>query len=78
MSVFFLMTANKKHSDGECFLVRPGGLEPSASWFEAMRSIQLSYGRMAQMLSEILTRVNLLGILLPFIPPFAKGGITRR
>lgn len=26
-------------------MVRPGGLEPSASWFEAMRSIQLSYGR---------------------------------
>jgi adenylate cyclase class 2 len=29
------------------FLVRPEGLEPPAYWFEASRSIQLSYGRMA-------------------------------
>ena len=28
-------------------LVRPEGLEPPAYWFEASRSIQLSYGRMA-------------------------------
>ena len=27
------------------FLVRPAGLEPAAYWFEASRSIQLSYGR---------------------------------
>jgi hypothetical protein len=26
-------------------LVRPEGLEPPAYWFEASRSIQLSYGR---------------------------------
>jgi hypothetical protein len=26
-------------------LVRPAGLEPAAYWFEASRSIQLSYGR---------------------------------
>jgi hypothetical protein len=26
-------------------LVRPEGLEPPAYWFEANRSIQLSYGR---------------------------------
>jgi hypothetical protein len=25
--------------------VRPAGLEPAAYWFEASRSIQLSYGR---------------------------------
>ena len=28
-------------------VVRPEGLEPPAYWFEASRSIQLSYGRMA-------------------------------
>jgi hypothetical protein len=28
-----------------CFLARPEGLEPPAYWFEANRSIQLSYGR---------------------------------
>ena len=28
-------------------LVRPEGLEPPAYWFEASRSIQLSYGRIA-------------------------------
>ena len=27
-------------------MVRPEGLEPPAYWFEASRSIQLSYGRM--------------------------------
>jgi hypothetical protein len=26
-------------------MVRPAGLEPAAYWFEASRSIQLSYGR---------------------------------
>ena len=26
--------------------MRPAGLEPAAYWFEASRSIQLSYGRM--------------------------------
>src|SRR5690349_17115418 len=39
-------------SGGKCLrrweiLVRPEGLEPPAYWFEASRSIQLSYGRMA-------------------------------
>src|SRR5271168_773795 len=29
-------------------LVRPEGLEPPAYWFEANRSIQLSYGRTAR------------------------------
>ena len=29
------------------WLVRPEGLEPPAYWFEANRSIQLSYGRLA-------------------------------
>ncbi len=29
-------------------LVRPEGLEPPAYWFEASRSIQLSYGRMEE------------------------------
>ena len=28
-------------------LVRPEGLEPPAYWFEASRSIQLSYGRLS-------------------------------
>jgi hypothetical protein len=28
-------------------MVRPEGLEPPAYWFEANRSIQLSYGRAA-------------------------------
>ena len=34
--------------DSDCrqrVLVRPEGLEPPAYWFEASRSIQLSYGR---------------------------------
>jgi hypothetical protein len=26
-------------------LVRPAGIEPAASWFEARRSVRLSYGR---------------------------------
>ncbi len=29
-------------------MVRPEGLEPPAYWFEASRSIQLSYGRTPQ------------------------------
>ena len=29
-------------------LVRPEGLEPPAYWFEASRSIQLSYGRTSE------------------------------
>ena len=29
------------------WLARPEGLEPPAYWFEANRSIQLSYGRAA-------------------------------
>jgi hypothetical protein len=29
------------------WLARPEGLEPPAYWFEANRSIQLSYGRVA-------------------------------
>jgi hypothetical protein len=28
--------------------VRPEGLEPPAYWFEASRSIQLSYGRLSE------------------------------
>ena len=31
--------------DGAELVVRPEGLEPPAYWFEASRSIQLSYGR---------------------------------
>ena len=30
---------------GACKLARPEGIEPPASWFEAKRSIQVSYGR---------------------------------
>jgi hypothetical protein len=29
-------------------MVRPEGLEPPAYWFEASRSIQLSYGRLRE------------------------------
>ena len=29
-------------------MVRPEGLEPPAYWFEASRSIQLSYGRLSE------------------------------
>ncbi len=32
-------------SDGQENLLRPAGLEPATSWFEATRSIQLRYGR---------------------------------
>ena len=35
-------------------MVRPEGLEPPAYWFEANRSIQLSYGRLRG--ASILTR----------------------
>jgi hypothetical protein len=34
--------------DGAELVVRPEGLEPPAYWFEASRSIQLSYGRAPQ------------------------------
>jgi hypothetical protein len=33
-------------------LVRPEGLEPPAYWFEASRSIQLSYGRVEPIVSS--------------------------
>jgi hypothetical protein len=35
----------------ERILARPEGLEPPAYWFEASRSIQLSYGRAQLILS---------------------------
>ena len=38
-------------------MVRPEGLEPPAYWFEASRSIQLSYGR-AETESAILSRLR--------------------
>ena len=34
-------------------LARPEGLEPPASWFEAKRSIQMSYGRKDLLLSDL-------------------------
>ena len=37
-------------------MVRPEGLEPPAYWFEASRSIQLSYGRLSG--RTILSRSN--------------------
>ena len=40
----FLRTIN--FLDSTLKLVRPEGLEPPAYWFEASRSIQLSYGRL--------------------------------
>jgi hypothetical protein len=33
-------------------MVRPAGLEPAAYWFEANRSIQLSYGRTRSIVSR--------------------------
>ena len=36
-------------------LVRPEGLEPPAYWFEANRSIQLSYGRTCLILSSLIS-----------------------
>lgn len=47
----------------ERFLVRAEGFEPPTSWFEARRSIQMSYARMGGRIRKILTRVNYLGIL---------------
>ena len=38
-------------------LVRPEGLEPPAYWFEASRSIQLSYGRTNKGFSSISTSI---------------------
>ena len=38
-------------------MVRPEGLEPPAYWFEASRSIQLSYGRV-ETESAILSRLR--------------------
>ena len=40
-------------------VVRPEGLEPPAYWFEANRSIQLSYGRGS---SSLYVRVARLGV----------------
>ena len=37
--------ASERRLDQERRMVRPEGLEPPAYWFEASRSIQLSYGR---------------------------------
>ena len=34
-------------------MVRPEGLEPPAYWFEASRSIQLSYGRTASIVTGL-------------------------
>ena len=43
-------------------LVRPEGLEPPAYWFEASRSIQLSYGRRGR--ATILTRATQPGAMV--------------
>jgi hypothetical protein len=34
--------------NGFAFLVHPAGFEPATSWFEAKRSIQMSYGCIAK------------------------------
>ena len=39
--------------DNRELLVRPEGFEPSTSWSVAKRSIQLSYGRITKLKSEI-------------------------
>jgi hypothetical protein len=45
------------------FLARPEGLEPPAYWFEASRSIQLSYGRVEPIVSFIQRTANALGAI---------------
>ncbi len=41
-------------------LLRPAGLEPAAYWFEASRSIQLSYGRIAPYYTSARLMVDIL------------------
>ena len=41
-------------------LVRPEGIEPPTSWFEARRSVRLSYGRTWEMLRPSLQNGRLL------------------
>ena len=48
-------TAGRDHL-AESEVVRPAGLEPAAYGFEGRRSIQLSYGRVAAMISPGLRR----------------------
>jgi putative transposase len=43
-----------KPSSGLATLVRPEGIEPPTSWFEARRSVRLSYGRTWEMLRRLL------------------------
>ena len=40
------------------FLARPEGLEPPAYWFEANRSIQLSYGRVLPLYAPLSLRLR--------------------
>jgi hypothetical protein len=45
-----------------CLLARPEGLEPPAYWFEANRSIQLSYGRVESILYKFSTVFRGVGV----------------
>ena len=44
-SRFWLFVPWRGYGGRMQYLARPEGLEPPAYWFEASRSIQLSYGR---------------------------------
>src|SRR3989304_2321586 len=65
-------------------MARPAGLEPAAYWFEANRSIQLSYGRTSSMVSLRIPACRIppcavapvyppILLSLPFRPPLQAG-----